>query len=325
MADLYPNLHLPKLNFDWLGELPDDYRAAKDDASVKASLADLNSDDPKSLRAAANRAIATGTKNGIEAGMRLHAAAQARENLSQTATRDAQNSAYLGMLPGLSGLFGGTKAGAPAPAEGNPAPFVGGSTPPPQAVPAAPPAMWNNPTVIGPRSEATTPDSPPPSKPGLPGWLGGAQAPAVTTPQATPRAPLPPAPGAPVSDRKAELERAMMSLHPKAVAQRAAIAEALKAEAGKDPTLTPEYKNFYMDQVDRAARAQPTQTIADWRNEVKGAVDLTKQTNDIYEKDYRERDRKSLELGSDLSAMAGIMRNPKFAPGKPGMLRPSLP
>ncbi len=166
MANLYPNIHFPKIDFSSLGDLPDVYRSAQEHRQLKDSLADLDSSDPKSLRAAAARAFAVGSRDGIEAGMRLSTAAQAQENLAQTRTRDAQRGAELqttleflrnnrgGALPPVGGVAADPNEGllpeAPAPRPQAPAQAPPQQQLTPQMLPPPPAGV----PPMGARSEA---------------------------------------------------------------------------------------------------------------------------------------------------------------------------
>lgn len=201
MADLFPNLHLPKVDFSGIAEIPGLIQGAADEGAVKASLADLDASDPKSLREAANRAIATGTTKGIEAGMRLHAAAQARENLAQKSAADAAmtewQSKYLPILLQQRGL-----AGAPVPENTGDVSVVptapspsGGAVPGVQRPPVAFPPP---PSMPGPQGALPMPpvaEAPSPSNQMIAAAQGAmppAPGPQLAGPPPAPEAPPPP-------------------------------------------------------------------------------------------------------------------------------------
>lgn len=376
MVDLFPNLHLPKIDFSGIAEIPGLIQGAQDEATTKASLAGLDATDAKSMREAGNRLLATGTTKGIETGMRLLTAAQAKENADITRARDA--SYMTSVAPAMAALLGGRSAGAPgatpAVPENAPTPSFGPGPEAPAPVPVAPPPPPTGlspsqlppapagvpPMVPGPRAEGPSDQmiaqaqgaiapppapgpqlaGPPPEAIAPPGGPPGAVpfmgAPDMTRagglppppPQAAPPPPvapvappkMPPAPGADVAGRTNELLTAEAGMGPKAVAQRAAIAQAAKNEQARSTTSSPEYKQYYNDQADRYVHGQPPQSIIDWRAEVKNASTLTEKTHDVYVKDYREKGRQAESVGNALDAMGEIMRNPKFAPGEVGWL-----
>lgn len=352
MADLYPNIRMPQLNFDWLGELGPISEGVQSREGLKTSLADLQSSDPKSLREAAARAFSLGTKEGIDAGVKLSAAAQHQED---NATRAAQTNIQMEYLKklGSGGLLTGGLPGAQAPTPETPyVPAPGGGGP-------APVSPFDRPAgqlpIPGPRSEAAPPSpsdqmitqaqgaiAPPPPGPQLAGppptpdtappaplappWLQGAQMQAETTPQLPEPPPLPG-----VSERQRALAEANFWTNK-------------AAELTGPKGLGSGLQSVIRKRIDDAlARAKPSQLEADFMQEnfrratagkgepllqspaeyksmIELAPKLTEAAHATYEKDYRDRGQKGESLTNDLMALGELAKNPKFAPGESGLI-----
>jgi hypothetical protein len=135
MADLYPNIRFPSIDFSPLARLPETIDAAQRRAAEKTALADLPENASISeMRAAANRLAQSGN---LESATRLYTAAQARETSDIARQRSALDAAVTGAilgrmnqpsaLPSRAGAAEAPTATVPSPTVAPPAadPFAG--------------------------------------------------------------------------------------------------------------------------------------------------------------------------------------------------------
>lgn len=219
MADLYPNIHFPSVDFSALGDLPKVMDEAAGQRAVKEGLAGLKDSSPDELDKAATKILSNPNVStaAIEQAMRIQTQANQRRELARKEKEMTIYQQSIGPLQELYAKMYGSKGGTgsessggetfnpfstpgvpgtPPPASGTPpvgaplvAPGTGAPPPidyfarPPGAIPGVGPQSALPPSALPPTQQMAfnRNPAPPPGPPMLP--IPGGQTPPITGPQ----------------------------------------------------------------------------------------------------------------------------------------------
>ena len=349
MADIYPSIQFPQVNFQSLGDLPGMAEEARL-RQLRQSLGNVDvsgsaSEVAQKLTAAGGRLLRGGD---LEGAMKLfEQGRKIEESASYGPIQQAYIKKALGLeptpLPMPTPATGETPLGAVAPSAPPAAPGSNlfpppgaGTIIPPGTIPGPQSALPPSPTeaLINQAQAGMAPPEPPPTQLAGPPPSPDTAPPSWLQPQGlfaqpVPAAPPSTAPAAQNAQRAAQvpadtqirsnLERLggqILSLNKRVPGP--ALAPLMKEfnnELAKT-SWTPEQKAYQFDQLQRQMQGLPVQSFSDYQLEQKVGPDTYKEAQTASEKVFDPMGEKANSVISSMRTMQAIMDNPKFVSGE---------